>query len=96
MVGLDNPERNAVATIPVTLQRSRGPQARVFERLQRGFVEALLLSMSLTPIETSAIMGFSQRVLRGLMVLKRCATNAETQTKASARSCIVGTVRSGW
>ena len=41
-------------------------------------------------------MGFSQRVLRGLMVLKRCATDAEIQTKASARSCIVGTVRSGW
>src|SRR5712672_542425 len=41
MVGLDNPERNAVATIPVTLQRSRSPQALVTERLQYSVVKAL-------------------------------------------------------
>src|SRR5208337_3567078 len=41
VVGLGNPERNAVAPIPVTLKRSRGPQALVPERLQYSVVEAL-------------------------------------------------------
>ena len=41
VLGLDDPERNAVATVPVTQQRSRGPQALVSERLQYGVVKAL-------------------------------------------------------
>jgi hypothetical protein len=41
VLGLDNPKRDAVATIPVTQQCSRGSQALVPERLQRGVVEAL-------------------------------------------------------
>jgi hypothetical protein len=51
-LGLDNPERDAVATIPVTEQGSRGPQALVSERLQRGVVEALASVDVPTPIET--------------------------------------------
>jgi hypothetical protein len=39
VLGLDNPERDTVATIPVTQQRSRSAQALVSERLQRGVVE---------------------------------------------------------
>src|SRR5712671_2905584 len=41
VLGLDDPKRDAVASIPVTHQRSRGPQALVSERLQHGVVEAL-------------------------------------------------------
>ena len=42
-LGLENPERDAVAPIPVTQQRFSSPQALVSERLQRGVVEALAL-----------------------------------------------------
>ena len=41
VLSLENPERDAVATIPVTQQRFCGPQALVSEWLQRGVVEAL-------------------------------------------------------
>jgi hypothetical protein len=37
-LGLGDPKRDAVATMPVTEQCSRGPQALVSERLQRGVV----------------------------------------------------------
>ena len=41
VLGLENPERDTVAAISVAQQRSRGPQALVSERLQRGVVKAL-------------------------------------------------------
>src|SRR6516225_5447352 len=106
-LGLENPERDAVAPIPVTQQRFRSPEALVSERLQYGVVETLAWDEIPYPDRNVSNHGPSQRMLRGLIrppwrigysvsvSLSVVPTGAEIQTKASARTCIVGTIRSG-
>ena len=90
---LRNPKRNGLSSIPVADQRSRGPQAFISERLQHGVVEAFTSIDLPYPDRDVSNHGSLPLVLRGLS----CdLPKAKAQTKASARSVIEGTIRSGW